>query len=272
MALDAFDTMPRLADGGRPLLGLRVFRVYPQDGTEKAGKVHGPKLIIMALRDYHGEGRLPLVAALAVLKTLGHGGKPAGTEPIWNLKRAQGYQPNVRKVTGASDPGGGYRAKRRGSPISSIRLPEGIRARLLLRGDEMGWVIRRDVDRLYDLIDDARAAMIFPAGTLEELAKAWTLAAPPPPQNQLRPQWFVPVLLDACRRLNNENAMKLASYAETWNPIEALAVQDAVERWEPEASQAEKLRSAGLQDEPPPEATEFERQTRQERAGRKIKA
>jgi len=258
----------RLADGSLPLLGLRVFRTYPQDGTPKAGKPRGPKLRIVAIRDLQ-EGESVRPGALAVLKQLGGKQTPAGTEPVWNLKRAQGWQPNVKKQARV---GGGYRAQRRGVPVSSVRLPDALRERLLLRGDELGWVIRRDVDRLYDLIDAARATMIFPAGTLDALAKAWSLAAPPPPQNQLRPQWFVPVLTDACMRLGTEPAMKLAGYAASWNPIEALAVQDAVERWEPEASDADKLRTAGLQDEPPPDAPESELTARHARAGRKVQA
>ncbi len=258
----------RLADGSLPLLGLRVFRTYPQDGTLKAGKPRGPKLRIVAIRDLH-EGETVRPNALAVLKQLGGKQTPAGTEPVWNLKRTQGWQPNVKKQARAD---GSYRRQSRGTPVSSIRMAEAMRDRLLLRGDEMGWVVRRDLDRLYDLIDAARATMIFPAGTLDTLAKAWSLAAPPPPQNQLRPQWFVPVIQDACRRLGTESAMKLSAYAETWNPIEALAVQDAVERWEPEASDADKLRTAGLQDEPPPDAPDFELRARQERAGRKVKA
>jgi hypothetical protein len=256
----------RLADGSPLLLGLRVHRCHPQDGTPRAGKRRGPRLIVSAIRDLH-EGGVVHPGGLAVLKRSGTRA-PAGTEPVWNLRRAQGYQPKVRSVTGASNPG----RTPRGLPVSSIRLGQEIRERLFLRGDELGWVMRRDVERLYDLIDTARATMIFPAGTLEELAKAWTLYAPPPPQNTLRPQWFVPILLDACRRLNNETAMQLASYAETWNPIEALAVQDAVERWAPEESAASKLRSAGLQDEPPPDCPENELRARQERAGRKVKA
>jgi len=260
-----------LADGSQPLLGLRVYRTYPQDGSHFAGVRRGPKLIVQALRDLHENGQVR-PGALAVLKVLGPHGKAAGTEPVWNLRRAPGYQPNVRKPKGAREPGVGHRKHQRGTPVSSIRMGQELRARLLLRGDELGWTMRRDVERLYDLLDDARARIIFPAGTLDALAKAWTFAAPPPPQNTLRPQWFVPVITDACRRVGTEAAMKLAAYAESWNPIEALAVQDAVERWEPEASHVDKLRSAGLQDEPPPDAPENELQARQERAGRKVKA
>ena len=258
----------RLSDGSLPLLGLRVFRVYPEDGTPKAGKPRGPRLRIVAIRDLQ-EGATVRPGALAVLKRYGGKAEPAGTEPVWNLKRAPGWQPHVRRD---SQTAARRSAKRRGTPVSSIRLTDDMRERLLLRGNELGWVVRRDVDRLYDLIDAARALMIFPAGTLETLAKAWSLAAPPPPQNQLRPQWFVPIILDACRRLGTESAMKLAAYAETWTPIESLAVQDAVERWEPEASHADKLRTAGLQDEPPPDASVDEIEARRSHHGRKVKA
>jgi hypothetical protein len=255
-----------LADGSVAVLGLRVYRCYPQDGSRFAGKRRGPKLILTALRDLH-EGGQVRPNALAVLKQHGGSRRPAGTEPLWNLRRAVGFQPKVHKARAARPS-----SQHRGVPVSSIRLAQSIRDRLLLRGDELGWTMRRDVERLYDLLDDARARMIFPAGTLEALAKAWTFAAPPPPHNTLRPQWFVPVILDACRRVGTEAAMKLAGYAESWNQIEALAVQDAVERWEPEASHTDKLRTAGLQDEPPEEATVEEIDERLERRGRKVKA
>jgi hypothetical protein len=235
-----------LADGTSPLLGLFVHRINREDGSPRAGKARGPKLIIQALRDYDLNGdHFP--AGLAVLREKGGLKKQAGTEPVWLLRRAQGFQPACRKPRPKREPG--QLRKEYGVPVFSFRMPTDMRDEIVQRGEDIGTIVRRDLARLYDLIDSARALMLFPAGTLDELAKAWTLCAPPPPQNTLRPQWFVPVLLDACRRLNNETAMKLASYAETWNSIESLAVQDAVERWEPEASDAQKLRRSGLREE-----------------------
>src|SRR5215813_6031316 len=121
-----------LADGSKPLLGLRVFRTHPQDGSRFAGTRRGPKLMVTALRDLHENGQVR-PGALAVLRLLGGKRSPAGTEPIWNLRRASGYQPLVRKATRASKP-----STRRGVPVSSIRLPESLRDRLALRGAGLG--------------------------------------------------------------------------------------------------------------------------------------
>jgi hypothetical protein len=235
-----------LADGTNPLLGLFVHRTHPQDGSPRAGKTRGPKLIIMALRDYVLDGT-HYDNGLAVLRQRGPQKKAAGTEPVWHLRRAQGFQPVLRPHHPKLEPG---RVKRPyGVPVFSFRMPPDMRDAIVRRGEDIGTTVRRDLMRLYDLIESSRALMLFPAGTLDELARAWPLCAPPAPHNTLRPQWFVPVLQDACRKLGTPASMGLSAYSETWNPIESLAVLDAVERWEPEASDAQKLRRAGLREE-----------------------
>lgn len=235
-----------LADATQPLLGLFVHRTHPQDGSPRAGKARGPKLVIHALRDYDLNGE-HYRNGLAVLRQYGPLKKAAGTEPVWHLRRAQGFQRVLRKARAVAELG---RVRRQyGVPVASLRMPQDMRDAIALRGEEMGAIVRRDLMRLYELIDSARTLMLFPAGTLAELARAWPLFAPDRPHNTLHPQWFVPILQDACRKLGTPTSMALSAYAETWNPIESLAVQDAVERWEPEASEAQKLRRAGLREE-----------------------
>jgi len=231
------------ADGSPVEIGCRVFRVYPQDGTRKAGKRRGPTLLVHALRHHEPIDGTREPHALAVVKNA-YSGLPAGTEFVWNLKRASGWQPDSPRRKKLPKY---YRDR----TVSSIRLPQEFRDRLALRGEEITVVIRRDIERLYDMLERVRATLVFPAGTLAELARAWSIAAPPPPHNNLPPQYFVPVLLDACKRLASPEAFLLSELAKAWNPIEALAVQDAVERWAPETTETDRLRDAGLREAAP---------------------
>jgi len=231
------------ADGTPVAIGVRVFRTHAHDGSRHAGKRRGPMLTVAALRHHEPKDGPRESHAIAVLRH-SHTKTPAGTEFVWNLRRAFGRQPDTRKTKAS-------RVTVRDQTVSSIRLPQELRDRLALRGDEITVVIRRDVDRLYDMLDRVRETIVFPAGTLAELAKAWTLAAPPPPHNNLPPQYFIPVVVEACKRLATPEAFLLSELVRAWNPIEALAVQDAVERWAPETTETDRLRNAGLREAAP---------------------
>jgi hypothetical protein len=247
-----------LADGSDVLIGVRVHRTYPEDGSRRSGKRRGPVLTIKKLTDFRTKDGRTIANGMAVL----HDAKknhPAGTEPVWQLRRAQGHQPrapglrDTRSLPRVSVKGDGDRTTMARSSVSSIRIENDLRERLKARGREFSNVMRREVIRLYDLLDESRERLVFPHGTLSVLAEAWALAAPPPGQ-ELKPQWFVPVLLNAVRRIGTPEASTLIAYVQTWSPLDALAVQDIVERFAPETSGADHLVGLGLKECPPDEA------------------
>jgi len=244
---------PTLADGTAALLGMRVYRCHPQDGTKRAGKRRGPMLQIIRMSEHQGKPN-----SVATLRTV-KGDTPAGTEFIWNLRRKQGYQPNLRRIPKeriVTDVDAFTKIPRRRTldTVRSFRLDPGLLTCLYARSRSYSSVLRRDIGRYYELLDTARERIIFPAGTIAPLVEAWRRAAPPPPHNQLKPQWFLPVILEALgyQPATPERELLIA-FIRTWTPLDALAVQDVIERHPPETGSVDSWIVLGLREAGPVE-------------------
>jgi len=240
----------KTADGDEPLIGMRVYRCHPQDGSRRAGKIRGPVLRITKLGDYEKTGNPVQPNAVAVLRTVKND-RPAGTEFVWNLKRTRGVQPTLRPdAIPKKLPDHDAFAVKKHTYVRSYRVDNDMMLRLYQRGTEYSTIMRRDLHRLYDLLDASRERLLFPPGTLDLLILAWRRAAPPPPHNQLKPSWFVPVVTEALNHLRAPEVDSLRAFMATWTPLDALAVLDAIERRPPEAVTLAAIQHAGLREEP----------------------